>query len=29
LRDGLSGTPRNSTPRALYEALLATFLEAR
>jgi hypothetical protein len=29
LRDGLSGTPRNSTPRALYEALLAQFMEAR
>lgn len=29
LRDGLSGTPRNSTPRALYEALLAAFMEAR
>lgn len=29
LRDGLSGTPRNSTPRSLYEALLAAFLEAR
>lgn len=28
LRDGLSGTPRNSTPRALYEALIAAFLEA-
>jgi len=29
LRDGLSGTPRNSTPRALYDALLAAFVEAR
>lgn len=29
LRDGLSGTPRNSTPRALYDALLAAFMEAR
>lgn len=29
LRDGLSGTPRNSTPRALHEALLQLFLEAR
>ncbi len=29
LRDGLSGTPRNSTPRALYQALLAAFMEAR
>jgi hypothetical protein len=29
LRDGLSGTPRNSTPRAMYEALLAQFTEAR
>ena len=29
LRDGLSGTPRNSTPAALYEALLQQFLEAR
>lgn len=29
LRDGLSGTPRNSTPRALYEALIAAFVEAR
>lgn len=29
MRDGLSGMPRNSTPRALYEALLAQFLEAR
>lgn len=29
LRDGLSGTPRNSTPRALYDALLKHFLEAR
>jgi hypothetical protein len=29
LRDGLSGTPRNSTPRALYDALLTTFMEAR
>ncbi|MBK9440744.1 MAG: hypothetical protein IPN53_05255 [Comamonadaceae bacterium] len=29
LRDGLSGTPRNSTPRALYDALLSTFAEAR
>lgn len=29
LRDGFSGTPRNSTPAALYEALLAQFQEAR
>jgi len=29
LRDGLSGTPRNSTPRALFDALLSAFLEAR
>lgn len=29
LRDGLSGTPRNSTPRALFDALLAQFMEAR
>lgn len=29
LRDGLSGTARNSTPAALYEALLAAFMEAR
>lgn len=29
LRDGLSGTPRNSTPSALYQALLAEFLESR
>lgn len=29
LRDGLSGTPRNSTPAALYEALLEMFAEAR
>lgn len=29
LRDGLSGTPRNSTPSALYQALLAAFMEAR
>ena len=29
LRDGLSGTPRNSTPRALYEAMLTHFMEAR
>lgn len=29
LRDGLSGTPRNSTPRALYEALIAAFVEAK
>jgi hypothetical protein len=29
LRDGLSGTPRNSTPRALFDALLAQFAEAR
>lgn len=29
LRDGLSGTPRNSTPRALFDALLTAFLEAR
>lgn len=29
LRDGLSGTPRNSTPAALYEALLKLFQEAR
>lgn len=29
LRDGLSGTPRNSTPRALFDALLTQFMEAR
>jgi hypothetical protein len=29
MRDGLSGTPRNSTPRALHDALLAAFVEAR
>lgn len=29
LRDGLSGTPRNSTPRALFDALLTAFAEAR
>lgn len=29
LRDGLSGTPRNSTPAALYQALLQEFHEAR
>lgn len=29
LRDGLSGTPRNSTPRALCDALLNQFAEAR
>lgn len=29
LRDGLSGTPRNSTPAALYDALLKLFQEAR
>jgi len=29
LRDGLSGTPRNSTPRALFDALLSAFMEAR
>lgn len=29
LRDGLSGTPRNSTPSALYEALMRAFGEAR
>jgi hypothetical protein len=29
LRDGLSGTPRNSTPRALFDALLTAFTEAR
>jgi hypothetical protein len=29
LRDGLSGTPRNSTPKALYDTLLGAFLEAR
>lgn len=29
LRDGLSGTPRNSTPAALYQALLQSFQEAR
>ena len=29
LRDGLSGTPRNSTPRALFDALLSAFAEAR
>ena len=29
LRDGLSGTPRNSTPAALHQVLLALFMEAR
>ncbi|WP_290906211.1 hypothetical protein [Aquabacterium sp.] len=29
LRDGLSGTPRNSTPAALHELLLRLFKEAR
>lgn len=29
LRDGLSGAPRNSTPAALYQALLDAFREAR
>lgn len=29
LRDGLSGTPRNSTPAAVYDALMRNFLEAR
>jgi hypothetical protein len=29
LRDGLSGTPRNSTPAALHATLLAMFAEAR
>lgn len=29
LRDGLSGTPRNSTPSALHATLLALFAEAR
>lgn len=29
LRDGLSGTPRNSTPAALHEALMRQFSEAR
>lgn len=29
LRDGLSGTPRNSTPSALHEALMRQFAEAR
>lgn len=29
LRDGLSGTPRNSTPAALHEVLLGLFQEAR
>jgi len=29
LRDGLSGTPRNSTPAALHEVLLRIFQEAR
>lgn len=29
LRDGLSGTPRNSTPAALHEALLRLFNETR
>lgn len=29
LRDGLSGTPRNSTPIALYKDLLAAFWSAR
>jgi hypothetical protein len=29
LRDGLSGTPRNSTPAALADSLMRTFVEAR
>lgn len=29
LRDGLSGTPRNSTPAALHQVLLQLFMEAR
>lgn len=29
LRDGLSGTPRNSTPSALHEVLMRQFAEAR
>lgn len=29
LRDGISGTPRNSTPAALAELLMRTFTEAR
>lgn len=29
MRDGLSGTPRNSTPAALCEQLMRTFAEAR
>lgn len=29
LRDGLSGTPRNSTPAALHQTLLQLFIEAR
>lgn len=29
LRDGLSGTPRNSTPAALHQVLLGLFIEAR
>ena len=29
MRDGISGTPRNSTPAALHEALLRMFQEAR
>lgn len=29
LRDGLSGAPRNSTPAALHQVLLRTFMEAR
>lgn len=29
LRDGFSGTPRNSTPAALYEALMAEFKAAQ
>ncbi len=29
LRDGLSGTPRNSTPAALYQALLDAFHKAK
>lgn len=29
MRDGLSGTPRNSTPAALHEVLMRLFMEAR
>jgi hypothetical protein len=29
MRDGLSGTPRNSTPAALHELLMKLFRETR